>query len=172
MRQLVLSTLLLGSLASSAAGQSAADVHVPPIEMATSFTYDLHRDGTADLPGGLGAMVTVAANINPYVAILTQASGSPRMDTVMAGARVGTGFYRDGAGGPGRFFAALLAGPRHGGVAGSGAVIQLGAGADALIVPRGLSLHLALDYLFTPGARHDFAGGRVSIGVVAGPRRK
>jgi hypothetical protein len=172
MRSLWLLFLLAGPLAGSAAAQPANDVHVPPIEIATALTYDLQRDGTADLPGGPGAIVAVGANLNAYVAFVTQLADSPRMRTTLAGGRVSTGFYRDGPGGPGRFYAELLAGPRQSRFVGSGAAVQAGAGADALVVPRGLSLHLALDYLFTPGARHDFAGGRVSVGVVVGPRLK
>jgi hypothetical protein len=169
MRELAFVLLLAGPLTGVASAQSASDVHVPAIEIATAFSYDLQRDGTADLPGGAGAIVAVSGNLNDHVAIVTQLADSPRMQAMMAGGRVSTGFYREGPGGPGRFFAELLAGPRRGGVSGSGSAIQLGVGSDALIVPRGLSLHLALDYLFLPGARHDFAGGRVSVGLVVGP---
>ena len=94
------------------------------------------------------------------------------MRSVMAGARLSTGFFREGRGGPGRFFAQLLAGSRHGGVAGSGAALQAGVGADVIVVPRGLSLRWALDYLFTPGERHHVVGSRFAVGLVVGPRVK
>ena len=172
MRRLFLLLLLIAPCAHPATAQPAPDVDVPPVEIAAAFSYDLQRQGTADLPGGPGPVVAVAGNLNNHVALVTQLAGSSRMRTAMAGGRLSTAFYRDGPGGPGRFFAELLAGSRHAGFAGSGTAVQLGAGADALVVPRGLSLHLALDCLFTPGAPHDFAGGRVSIGLVAGPRVK
>jgi hypothetical protein len=170
MRHVFLLMLLAGPLAGSAAAQSAVDVDVPPLEVGAAFSYDLQRKGTADLRGGAGAIVSVDGNINPYVAVAAQIAESPRMRTVMAGGRVSTSFFREGAGGPGRFFADLLAGTRDGQATGGGATVQLGVGADVLVVGRGLSLHWALDYLWAPGARHDFAGGRIAIGLVAGPR--
>jgi len=170
MRHFLALVWLAAPLAGSAAAQSAADVHLPPIEIATAFSYDVQRDGTADLPGGPGMAVGVDGNVNDHFAIGTQLTQSPRMRTVMAGARVSTGFFREGPGGPGRFFADLLVGSRQGNAAGTGAAIQLGVGADVLVVRRGLSLHWALDYLFMPGEGHDFAGARVAVGIVAGPR--
>lgn len=172
MRHLFLFVFLLGPLAGDARAQPATDVHVPAIEIGTALSYDIQRNGTADLTGGAGAIVAVSGNVTDHLAIATQLGDSPRMRTAMAGGRVSTGFYRDGPGGPGRFFAEVLAGrhDRHG--AGDGTVIQVGAGADVLVAPRGVSLHWAIDYLFIPDARTDFAGARVSVGFVVGPRRK
>jgi hypothetical protein len=171
-RRLLLSAALATFRAGAAHAQPATDVAIPPVQIATAFSYDVQREGTPDLRGGPGALVAVDGNINQHVAVVTELAASPRMRTAMVGARLSTGFYRDGPGGPGRFFAEVLGGRRTGGVAGDGAAVQLGAGSDVLIVPRGVSLHLGLDYLFTPGARRDFAGARVSIGVVAGPHER
>lgn len=157
------------SFSRSVAAQPAADVHVPPFEIATAFSYDVQRAGTGDLPGGAGGIVAVDGNFDEHRSLTAQVSSSARMRAVMVGGRLSTGFFRDGAGGPGRFFAEFLAGPRQGGYAGGGAVVQVGFGADALVVPRGVSLHMALDYLFTPGAPRNFAGARVSIGLLVGP---
>lgn len=170
MRHTFLLIFLGGLFAGSASAQSADDVHVTPFEIGTAISYDLQRRGTADQPGGAGIVVSADGNVNPYVAVAAQIAESPRMRTVLAGGRVSTGFFREGAGGPGRFFAELLAGSSHGQATGEGTAVQLGGGADVLVVRRGLSLHWALDSLFTPGARHDFAGARISIGVVVGPR--
>jgi hypothetical protein len=172
MRPISAVVLLLVAHAATASAQPAGDVRVPPIELTTAFSYDVQRAGTADLPGGPGTIVAVAGNLDPHVAIAAQISESPRMRTVMAGARLTTGFFREGRGGPGRFFAQWLAGSRRGGTAGDGAAFQAGIGADVIVVPRGLSLHWGLDYLFTPGARQDFAGARFCVGLVAGPHVK
>jgi hypothetical protein len=158
--------------ATLAAAQPADDLRVPPVELTAAFSYDLRRKDTGDLPGGPGILVAVDGNLDDHVALAAQLAGSSRMRTAMGGARLSTGFFREGRGGPGRFFAELLAGRREGGVAGHGTVLQLGAGADVIVVRRGVSLHWGLDYLFTPGAQHDFAGGRFSVGLVAGPRVK
>src|SRR5215510_1914660 len=104
MRALAFVLLLAGPLAGVASAQSAYDVKVPPIELGTAFSYDLQRDGTADLPGGAGVIVAVDGNLNDYVAIATELSESPRMRAVMAGGRLSSGFFREGRGLPGRFF--------------------------------------------------------------------
>ncbi len=171
MRCLLLLALLAGPLTGAAAAQPAADVHLPPIEIGTAFSYDVHRDGTADLPGGPGAVILVDGNVNGHLAVAGQMSDSPRMRAAMAGARVSTGYFNEGPGGPGRFFLQVLAGAQEG-PAGGRAVVLLGAGADVLVARRGLSLHWGLDYLFTSGAHTAFAGPRVSVGLVAGPRAK
>jgi hypothetical protein len=169
MRHLRAAIFLIVACAARAAAQSPGDVRVPPLELTTAFSYDLQRHGTADLPGGPGALVAVDGNLDDHVAVAAQAAGSSRLRTVMAGARFSTAFFHEGRGGPGRVFAQLLAGSRHGGVTGSGAALQAGVGADVIVERRGLSLHWALDYLFTPGEPHDFAGGRFSVGLVVGP---
>ena len=116
--------------------------------------------------------MAVDGNLNDHVAIATELSDSPRMRAVMVGARLSSGFFREGSGPPGRFFIEALGGV-HDSPANTGrATFQIGAGADLILVPRGVSLHWALDYLFTPAARHGFAGARVSIGLVAGPHMK
>src|SRR6187399_1673217 len=108
----VLFFLLACGLAGPAMAQSAPGVHVPPIEISTSMSFDFQRSGTADLPGGIGAVVGFDGNLNDHVAIATEMSGSPRMRAALAGARLSTGFYEDGPGLPGRFFAEGLVG-RH-----------------------------------------------------------
>jgi hypothetical protein len=162
--------LLACGLASPAFAQPGPGVHLPPIEINTSIACDVQREGTADLPGGAGAIVGVDGNLNDHVAIATELSASPRMRAAMAGGRLSTGFFTDGPGLPGRFFAQALAGVhwRQGDT--GAATIQIGAGADVFLAPRGISLHWALDYLFIPGAPHEFAGPRVSAGIVVGPR--
>jgi len=167
---LVLST----APASIANAQSAADVHLPPITIGTAISYDLARKGTADVPGGAGALVTLDGNVNRYVAVVAEMAGSPRMRSIMAGGRLSTPYFREGAEPrpSGRFFVDALAGRTSGGLVAPGAVVQVGVGADILVVPRGLALRWALDYLFMPSARHDFAGGRFSVGIVVGPRVK
>lgn len=172
MRSLLLFVFLAGPFTGAAAAQSATDVHVPAIEFCSALSYDVRRDGTADQPGGAGAIVALVRNVNEHLALAAQLSGSPRVGAAMAGGRISTGFFREGAGLPGRFFAEALAGGGRGQVSGDGAVLQLGAGADALVVRRGVSLHWAIDYLFMPHARTDFAGARVSVGFVVGPRIK
>lgn len=172
MRRIPVVVLLLLACAAPAPAQTAGGVRVPPIELTTAFSYDVQRKGTADLPGGPGTIVAVDGNLDEHVAIAAQFAESPRMRTAMAGARLSTAFFREGRGGPGRFFAQLLAGSRCGWTAGDGAAVQAGIGADVIVAPRGLSLHWALDYLFTPGERHDFAGARFAIGLVAGPHLK
>jgi hypothetical protein len=161
---------LSGPVAVPAIAQAAHDAPATPIEIGAAASYDFQRDGTPDVPGGAGAVVAVAGNFTDHVAILTELAHSPRMHSIMAGGRLSTGFFREGGTRfPGRFFLDALAGKNLGGAAASGAAIQLGAGADIIVVPRGLALHWALDYLFTPSAFHDFAGARFSVGFVAGP---
>ena len=162
--------LLACGLASPALAQPGPDVQLPPIEISTSIAYDIQRDGTADLPGGAGAIVGIDRNLNDHVAIATEVSASPRMRAAMAGGRLSTGFFTEGPGLPGRFFAQALAGVHRRQGETDAATIQIGAGADVFLVPRGISLHWALDYLFIPGASHEFAGPRVSAGIVVGPR--
>jgi hypothetical protein len=157
-------------IASSALAQPSPDVRLSPIEISTSILYDIQRDGTADLPGGAGAIVGVDGNLNDHAAIAAELSASPRMRAAMAGARMSTGFLTEGPGLPGRFFAQALAGVHRGPGERRGASIQIGVGADVFLVPRGISFHWALDYLFVPGAAHDFAGPRISAGIVVGPR--
>lgn len=167
---LLLDVVLVCGAAGPVLAQPTPDVHVPPVEITTSISFDLQRKGTADLPGGVGTVVGFDGNLNDHVAVATELSDSPRMRSVMAGARVSTGYYYDGPGGPARFFAEALAGAHQPPAGTSGATILLGGGADVLVVRRGVSLHWALDYLFFPDAPHDFAGGRFSIGIVVGPR--
>jgi len=162
--------LLLCGLASPALAQSARDVQLPPMEISTSIAYDIQRAGTSDLPGGAGAIVGVDGNLSDHVAIATELSASPRMHAAMAGGRLSTGFFTEGPGLPGRFFAQALAGVHRRQGETDAATIQIGVGADVFIVPRGISFHWALDYVFIPGAPHDFAGPRVSAGLVIGPR--
>jgi hypothetical protein len=170
MRTLCVVLLSLLPLSSPAFAQPADDAPATPFEIGAAASCDFQRDRTPDAPGGAGAIVAVAGNFTDHVAILTELAHSPRMHSIMAGGRLSTGFYRDGGSRlPGRFFLDALAGTNHGGAAASGAAIQIGAGADIIVVPRGLALHWALDYLFTPSAFHDFAGARFSVGFVAGP---
>lgn len=170
MRQLVFALFLLGPLAGIASAQPAADVRIPPFEVSTAFSYDLQRQGTADLPGGAGAVVAVDGNLTDYVAIATEVAQSPRMRAVLAGGRLSTGYFREGRGFPGRFFITALGGVHEGAVNTGRATFQIGGGADVIVVPRGVSLHWALDYQFMPGAAHEFVGGRFSVGIVVGPR--
>jgi len=161
-----------GSLARAAHAQTADDVRLPPITVGTAASFDLARKGASDVPGGAGAILTFDGNVNRCVAVVTELAGSPRMRSIMVGGRVSTPYFREGAAPriPGRFFAETLAGRNSGGLAPPGAVVQVGVGADLLVVPRGLALRWALDYLFSPSARHDFNGARFSIGIVVGPR--
>jgi hypothetical protein len=163
---------LAGPFAKTAAAQSSSDVVVPPIELGAAFSYDIQRHATADLPGGAGAIVSVDGNVNEHLAAAAQWSASPRMRAAMGGARLSTGFFSEGPGNTGRFFVQALAGPYWRPDAVRGAALQIGVGADALVVNRGLSLHWGLDYLFTPNERQDFAGARLSFGLVFGPHVK
>ena len=160
----------IGPLAGPASAQPAAGVQIPPIEIATAFSYDLQRRGTSDLPGGAGVVVAVDGNLNDYVAIATELSESPRMRSAMVGGRLSTGYFQEGRGFPGRFFIEALGGVHEGSVDTGRATFQIGGGADVILVPRGVSLHWALDYEFMPSAPHEFAGGRFSVGIVVGPR--
>src|SRR5262249_52063873 len=110
MRSIFLLLLLAGSLAGSALAQPTPDVVAPPIEVGTAFSYDFQRDGTADLPGGPGAVVSLDGNVSDHLAIAGQWSTSPRMRAAMAGARLSTGFFSEGPS-TGRFFLQALAGP-------------------------------------------------------------
>jgi hypothetical protein len=165
-----LSLLLLLGVSGTGFAQPALDVVVPPVEIGAAFSYDVQRPHTADTPGGAGALVSVDGNLTEHCSIVAELSDAARTRAVLAGARLTTGFYRDGGTRiPGRFFVEGLAGRNTGGSAASGGLLQAGAGAD-LLVTRGAALRVALDYLFTPGAPRDFAGGRVLVGVVLGPR--
>jgi hypothetical protein len=143
-------------------------VSLPPVEVGAAFSYGIHGKEQAAADRGAGGIVSVSGNLNDHFAVTTEFAASPRMTSIAAGPRVSTGFYRDGGGNiPGRFFATALIGR----AVPPGTVIQVGAGADVLVVRRGLSLHWALDYLFTPGSRDDRSGRRVSVGLVVGPHR-
>lgn len=170
MRSFFFAVFLAAPLAGSAAAQPATDVYLPPIEIAAAFSYDIQRVATADLPGGTGTIVAVDGNLDDHLAIATQVSTSPRMRAAMAGGRLSTGYFREGSGVPGRFTLHALTGVYDRPSGAAGAVIQLGAGTDLLVIRQGVSLHWALDYLLTPAARTDFAGARISAGIVIGPR--
>jgi len=174
MRLLACLLFCTGSFAATAVAQPARDITLTPVEIAAAFSYDIRGDQPSATDRGAGGIVSVSGNVNDHVAVTAEFAASSRMTSIAAGPRVSTGFYRDGAGNiPGRFFATALIG-RHGGSGGAppGTAIQVGAGADVLVVRRGLSLHWALDYLFTPGSRDDLSGARVSVGIVVGPHRR
>jgi len=102
-----------------------------------------------------------------------------RVSSVLAGPRISTGFYADGRGPDwGRFFGRILVGAQASDVGPVEPVVQLGAGADALIASSGgLSLHWEIDERFALAsfasrslARRNLSGPRLVLGLVFGPR--
>ena len=172
MRLLACLLFCTGPFAATAVAQPPRDITLTPVEIAAAFSYDIRGKEPSAADRGAGGIVSVSGNLSDHVALTAEFAVSPRMTSIAAGPRVSTGFYRDGGGDiPGRFFATALLGRHDGGGGPPGTAIQLGAGADVLVVRRGLSLHWALDYLFTPGSRDDLSGARLSIGLVVGPHR-
>ena len=153
MRLLACFLLCTGPLAATAFAQPASDISLTPVEIAAAFSYDIRGKEQPAADRGAGGLVSVSGNLSDHFAVTAEFAASPRLTSIAAGPRVSTGFYRDGGG------------------ASPGTAIQLGAGADVLVVRRGLSLHWALDYLFTPGSRRDLSGARFSAGIVVGPHR-
>jgi hypothetical protein len=166
-----------GPLAAPAIAQPGEDARTTPIEIGVSASYDVRRNGTADVPGGAGSIVAAAVNVDRHGTIVTEVAHSPRAHSVMVGVRARTGFSREsGTGLPTRLFGEALVGRNAGGAAAAGAAMQLGAGADLIVVPRGLALRVAVHYLFTQvtftrSEPQNFAGTRVSVGFVVGPHR-
>lgn len=169
MRHLILFGLFIAAPARFAAAQSDPGVSVPPIELGTSFSLDLHGSSSTTnvIPGGV---LAVNGNLARHLAVTTEVGGTSHHVTAMAGPRLTTGFFRE-AGSTGRFFLEALAGVEHRRNSGVNAAAMLvGAGADVLIGPPGVSLHWALDYMFQPRGLPHYTGGRFTVGLVLGPR--
>jgi hypothetical protein len=155
--------LLILAVVTPAAAQTTRDVHVPPVEFGAGVTVD-HKTG--------GAVFAVSGNVRNTLAVTAEAGKSVYSASALAGARISTGFFYDGAPPmPGRFFAQLLVGAQvRNGMSGE-AVVKPGAGADVIVAPsRGVALHWSIDYRIVPGAPPGVSGPRLVVGLVFGPR--
>jgi hypothetical protein len=160
--------------AAPAFAQQAPAVALPTWEIAPAFTVNRNQ---ATQSTGTGIDLALAANFGSHAAFEGSVAREFRGVTSLgAGGRISTGFFDPGSGDgiPGRFFAHALAGAESG--AGENQMIALvGAGSDVVfpVGPRGFTLHLGLDYRFTPaqkGGSPLFAGWQVVVGTVVGPR--
>jgi len=162
-------------VAPSAAAQHAPAVSNPPFEIAPSImvNHDQVSDSTT-----VGLDLSAAINLSPRIAVVGDVAREFKgnVTVLAAGPRISTGFFDPGTGDgiPGRFFARALAGGEVGGTEDQ-FVLIVGVGSDAVIPAsrRGVTLHLGLDYRFTPMAAapsRRFAGWRVLVGTVFGPR--
>jgi len=154
--------LFLLVCASPAAAQPAPPIHVPPVELFAGLAVE-HKSA--------GATAGINGNLTRNIAVLSEVGTSPEGVSVLAGARVGTAFYYDGKPPfPGRFFAQIMAGRQRGKSDTAGSIVQPGAGADVILIPRrGVSLHWSIDYRYMPGAPPDRSGARFVVGLLLGP---
>src|SRR5215471_16181346 len=137
--------------ASPAAAQPEPPIHVPPVEVVAGVAIE-HKSA--------GALAAISGNLTRNTGVVSEVGTSPDGVSLVAGARVSTAFYYDGKPPiPGRFFAQIMAGRQSGNSATSGSIVQPGAGADVMLIPRrGLGLHWSIDYRFMPGAPPDRSG--------------
>jgi hypothetical protein len=174
-RRLVLTAAMFMLIAVPTYAQRAPAVLLSRWEVAPSIT--VNRDH-ASQSAGAGLDLSAAINLGERAALVGDVTHEFRgVTSLAAGGRISTGFFDPGAGDgiPGRFFARALAGTESGDM-GARFVLLLGAGSDVVIPAgvRGVTLHLGLDYRLTPAQSSPpnghFAGWRVVIGTVFGPR--
>jgi len=136
---------------------------VPPFEVATGVSVE-HSHA--------GAVVSISGNLTNILAVTSEVSTSQGGVALLAGGRVGTGFWYDGKPPtPGRFFAQFLVGHQQGHVGGTGTIVQPGVGADVIVLKHlGASLHWSLDYKHIVGAAPERSGARLVVGILIGPR--
>jgi hypothetical protein len=169
----------------------ADDVNSYPdcVELALPCTH-----GSGKRLQGLGVTASVDRNLDDNVAITADvdsflsrwdrfdargiARSVNRVSSLLVGPRFSTGFYADGRGPDwGRFFGRLLAGVQASDVGPIEPVVQVGAGADVMVLPfRGVSFHweiderLQLSSFTSRAARRNLSGPRLVLGLVFGPR--
>jgi hypothetical protein len=155
MRRYSLALLLL-TCSSPAAAQPDPPDHVPRIDVAI---------GASVAHGGGGAVAAVGGNLTNTIAITSEVATSADRTTLLAGARVGTGFRYDGKPPmPGRFFAQIMAGR---------SIVQPGVGADVIVLPHSaVSVHWSLDYRWVhePCRRDSAWSAHVIRSLIHGPR--
>jgi hypothetical protein len=146
--------LLLVACTSPVFAQPEPPVRVPPVELAAGMS--VAHDAAA-------AVVEISGNLTKIIAVTSEISTSAGGASLLAGARVGTGFWYDGKPPtPGRFFAQIVAGR---------SIVRSGVGADVLVLPHtGISLHWAVDYRWTRAAPPARSGARLVVGALIGPR--
>ena len=149
-----LPVILSIAVASPAAAQTTPPIHVPPLELAAGVSVE---HSTA------GAVAAISGNLSKTIAITSEIDESSGGATLLAGARVGTGFWYDGRPPlPGRFFAQLMA---------ARSTVQAGVGADVIVLPRaGISLHWSGDYRWRSASSPERSGARLVVGILIGPR--
>jgi hypothetical protein len=162
MRFSILALIITVAVAAPAAAQTSTPIHVPPIELAAGMTVE-HK--------AAGGVFSLSGNLKDTFAITGELAIGPHGPSLLAGPRISTGFYYDGAPpSAGRFFAQVLIGTDLHRTTSEGPIIQPGAGADVMVVPsHGIGLHWSIDYRFAHGAPLGSSGARLVIGLLVGP---